>query len=97
MSSSFCQRWRAELDSRRGEDFRGKAEGSGDQGVIMRDVAERIVKIWHENWLFVLILGGIIAAFLVLQTSASPLGSVAEAEALLQSGQPTLLEFYSNT
>jgi hypothetical protein len=51
----------------------------------------------RENWLFLLVIGGLLGAFLFLQTSASDVGSVAEVDAILQDGQPTLVEFYSNT
>ncbi len=51
----------------------------------------------RENWLFLLVIGGLVGAFLFLRTSASDVGSVAEVDAILQDGQPTLVEFYSNT
>ena len=56
-----------------------------------------LVRLLRENWLFVLIIGGLIVAFLVLRTPGSAVGSVAEVDAILANGQPTLLEFYSNT
>jgi len=51
----------------------------------------------RANWLLLLIIGGILAGFLVLRTAGSAVASVDEVDALLQSGQPTLVEFYSNT
>ena len=56
-----------------------------------------LVRLLRENWLFVLIIGGLIVAFLVLRTPGSAVGSVAEVDAILANGQPTLVEFYSNT
>ena len=63
----------------------------------MAAVKDRIVRLWRENWLFLLILGGIVIAFLALRTPASAVGSVEEVNSMLSSGQPTLVEFYSNT
>lgn len=63
----------------------------------MRATREVTVRFLRENWLFLLVVGGIIAGFLVLRTPASKVGSVAEVDSLLQNGQPTLIEFYSNT
>jgi hypothetical protein len=57
----------------------------------------RAVRILRENWLFLLVIGGILAAFLFFRTTASEVGSIAEVDAILQSGQPALVEFYSNT
>jgi hypothetical protein len=51
----------------------------------------------RENWLFLLIVGGLIAGFVALRTPGSAVSSVTEVDALLQNGQPTLVEFYSNT
>jgi len=51
----------------------------------------------RENWFFLLVIGGLLGAFLFLRTPASEVGSVAEVDAILQDGQPTLVEFYSNT
>ena len=58
---------------------------------------ERLIRILRENWLLLLVVGGIVVAFLVLRTPASAVGSVAEVDAVLQNGQPTLVEFYTNT
>lgn len=60
-------------------------------------LGDRLVRFFRENWLFLLIVGGIVAGFLVLRTPASAVGSVAEVDAVLQDGQPTLVEFYTNT
>ena len=56
-----------------------------------------LVRLLRENWLFMLIIGGLIAGFLVLRTPGSAVGSVAEVDAMLVNGQPMLVEFYSNT
>ena len=63
----------------------------------MADLGVRTVRILRENWLFLLVVGGILGGFLFLRTTASDVNSVAEVDAILQSGQPALVEFYSNT
>jgi len=61
------------------------------------DLGVRTVRILRENWLFLLVVGGILGGFLFLRTTASDVNSVAEVDAILQNGRPTLVEFYSNT
>lgn len=56
-----------------------------------------LVRLLRENWLFLLIVGGVITAFLALRTPGSTAGSVAEVDTVLKNGQPTLVEFYTNT
>jgi hypothetical protein len=56
-----------------------------------------LVKILRENWLLLLVLAGILIAFLALRTPGSAVASVEEVDAILRNGQPTLVEFYSNT
>lgn len=63
----------------------------------MDGVRDRFVRFLRENWLFLIVVGGVVVAFLALRTSASAVSSVAEVDALLKNGQPTLVEFYSNT
>ena len=63
----------------------------------MRTAWNWLVRTLRENWLFILVIGGIVVAFMVLRTPASAVGSVAEVDAILQDGQPTFVEFYSNT
>jgi hypothetical protein len=63
----------------------------------MRAFGQWLFAVLRENWVFLLVVGAIAAAFLVLRTPASSLGSVAEADSILQGGQPVLVEFYSNT
>jgi hypothetical protein len=42
-------------------------------------------------------MSALVAAFALLRTPASRVASVAEVDALLQGGQPTLVEFFANT
>lgn len=63
----------------------------------MRAGGEWFVQIIRENWLLLLVVGGIVVAFLALRTSPSEVRSVAEVDSLLRDGRPTLVEFYSNT
>lgn len=63
----------------------------------MTTLRERMLRVLRENWLFLLVLGGIVVAFMALRTPASAVGSVTEVDAILQDGEPTLVEFYSNT
>jgi hypothetical protein len=63
----------------------------------MDRIGARVVRILRENWLFLLIIAGIIGVFVFFRTPASAVGSVAEVDAILQDGQPAIVEFYSNT
>jgi hypothetical protein len=63
----------------------------------MVGVRDRLVRLLRDNWLLVLVVAGIAVAFLALRTPASAIGSMAELDAVLHNGQPTLVEFYSNT
>ena len=63
----------------------------------MRAIVGWLAGTWRENWLFILVIGGILGVFVFLRTPASAVESVAEVDTLLQDGQPTLVEFYSNT
>jgi hypothetical protein len=56
----------------------------------------RLGKTLRENWLFLLVLAGIVGGVLFLRTPGSAFASTAEVDAILQDGQPTLVEFYSN-
>ena len=63
----------------------------------MHAFGEWLTRYLRENWLFLLLVGGIVGAFMFLRTTSSDVGSVAELDAMLQDGQPALVEFYSNT
>ena len=63
----------------------------------MQALGQWLIKVVRGNWLLLLLAGAMVIAFLALRTSASPVASVAEVDAILQSGQPALVEFFSNT
>ena len=63
----------------------------------MSDVSVRLSRILRENWLFLLVVSLVVGVFLVLRTPASDIASSAELAGVLADGQPTLVEFYSNT
>ncbi len=54
-------------------------------------------RFWRENWLVILMVAGMIGMYVFLRTPGDELASTAEFEAQVSSGQPTLVEFYSNT
>jgi hypothetical protein len=63
----------------------------------MRAFMQWVIQVLRENWLFLLVVGGIVVAFLALRIPASAVRSGAEVNTVLKRGQPTLVEFYSNT
>jgi len=63
----------------------------------MRAFGRWLIKVVRGYWLLLLLLGAMAVAYLALRTPASPVASVAEVDAILQSGQPALVEFFSNT
>jgi hypothetical protein len=63
----------------------------------MQALKDRSIRFLRENWLFLLVVGGLLVGFMAFRTQASALGTVAEVDAVLQNGEPTLIEFYSNT
>jgi hypothetical protein len=50
-----------------------------------------------ENWLVILVIGGMLGGYLFLRTPGDAMASTEEFDALVTSGSPTVLEFYSNT
>jgi len=50
-----------------------------------------------ENAFYVALFGLVAIGFLVLRTTPTDLASMGELDALLTSGKPTLIEFFSNT
>ncbi len=54
-------------------------------------------KIWRENWLVIIVLAVMVGGYILLRTPGDDLASVAEFEAQVTDGTPTLVEFYSNT
>jgi hypothetical protein len=58
---------------------------------------DRLLRLLRENWLILLVLGAIAVAFVALRTPGSDIASIAEVDAILADGQPTFVEFYSNT
>jgi hypothetical protein len=63
----------------------------------MNSIASIIVRLLRDNWLLLLIIGALVVALLALRTPASDVESLVEVDALLSSGQPTVVEVFSNT
>ncbi len=52
---------------------------------------------WDENWLTIVVVLVLAGAYVFLRTPGDAFASVDEVEALLTDGQPTVIEFYSNS
>ncbi len=52
---------------------------------------------WKENWLVILVVLGLAAAYLILRTPGQAFASTEELQVQLQSGQSVVVEFYSNS
>jgi len=66
-------------------------------GQWLVEVGRDAARVLRRCWLLLLLLGAMGIAYLALRTPASPVSSVAEVDAILQGGQPVLVEFFSNT
>jgi len=58
------------------------------------DFVSRFVR---DNWLFLVFVGGLLAAWFFLRTPATDLSSVDEFDQKIRSGRPVVVEFFSNT
>ena len=56
----------------------------------------RLAEFMSENWLLPLVLGVIAAAFVFLRSSPTELADETAFDEAITSGQPTIVEFYSN-
>jgi len=63
----------------------------------MHQSAKRLSNFIRENWLLIALFSLLAVGFLTLRTPATPIESEQELQEMLSSGQPVLLEFYSNT
>ncbi len=58
---------------------------------------EQIIGFVRENALIIIVLFGVVGAFVFLRTKDTELESVDALDDLLVNGQPVVVEFYSNT
>ncbi len=56
-----------------------------------------MARFLRQNWLFLLVIGVMIAAYLLLRTRGDKLPSTAAFDTQVSGGTPTLVEFYTNT
>jgi hypothetical protein len=54
-------------------------------------------QFWSENWIVILIIGGMLAAFLAFRTRGDDFPSTRDFDIHTTSGIPSFVEFYSNT
>ncbi|MBN1259777.1 MAG: thioredoxin family protein [Anaerolineae bacterium] len=52
---------------------------------------------WKENWSVIVVVAALAAAYLFLRTPGDAVASLSDLESQLQSGAPTVVEFYSNS
>ena len=58
---------------------------------------EQISTFVRENALFLVVLLGLVGAFILFRTKGTELASVDDLDAMLANGQPVVVEFFSNT
>ena len=56
----------------------------------------RLAQIWRENRTTLIVVVGLLAAFLALRSSPTEIGSAQEFLGSLSQGEPTVAYFYSN-
>ena len=63
----------------------------------MRVSLQTLARLVEENWFFLLLVLVIAAAWLFLRQQGTPLSSLEAFDQRIQSGQPVVVEFFSNT
>lgn len=56
-----------------------------------------VASFFRHNIVAILIIAAIVAGYFIFRTAPSDVASIAELDTHLSSGQPVLIEFYSNT
>ncbi|HEY75652.1 MAG TPA: hypothetical protein G4O00_05655 [Thermoflexia bacterium] len=56
-----------------------------------------VLQFIRDNWLFLVFVGGLLAAWFFLRTSPTDLASTEEFDQKIRSGRPVVVEFFSNT
>lgn len=60
-------------------------------------MSNQVLNFFRENVLFIAVLLALVGGFIVLRTKDTKLASIDEFDALISTGQPVVVEFYSNT
>jgi ABC-type Mn2+/Zn2+ transport system permease subunit len=60
-------------------------------------MSNQVLDFFRENVLFIAVLLVLVGGFIILRTKDTKLASIDEFDALISTGQPVVLEFYSNT
>ena len=60
-------------------------------------IVETITQFLRTNWLTLIILGVVAAAYLLLQTRATDLASIEDFEDRVRAGHPVIVSMFSNT
>ncbi len=55
------------------------------------------IQFLRENWLLLVVIGGLAAMWIFLRTPADDVDSLAAFDAQVSAGQPTVVEVFSNT
>ena len=58
---------------------------------------DQVTRVLQDNGLFIAVLLLIVGAFVFLRTKGADLESADELDTLIGSGQPVVVEFFSNT
>lgn len=56
-----------------------------------------MIQFLRDNWVTLLVVGAVIAAWLLLRTRSSGLTSTVEFDQRVSAGRPVVVEIYSNT
>jgi hypothetical protein len=73
------------------------ARGPASERTDMRVSLQTLARLVEENWFFLLLVLAIAAAWLFLRQQGTPLSSLEAFDQRIQSGQPVVVEFFSNT
>jgi len=64
---------------------------------MLRTLLQTLAHYVEQNWFFLLLIVGVAAAWLFLSQRGTPLSSLRDFDRKTQSGQPVVVELFSNT
>ena len=78
-----------------GRSMEAKRDNQEDSGIVPKKSG--ILQIIRGNIIIIVVIASLITGYFLLRTSPSDIASLEELQTLISSGQPVLVEFYSNT